>query len=70
MERPRFRVQSVCACMYVTRQKEYRNLCKRVRRAVKENKEKWLDWVMKGLEGNRYETTSAQKLLQEDEANN
>ena len=33
------------------RQKEYRDLCKRVRRAVKEDKEKWLDGVMKGLEG-------------------
>ena len=34
-----------------SRRKEYRDLCKRVRRAVKENKEKWLDGVMKGLEG-------------------
>ena len=32
------------------RHKEYRDLCKRVRRAVKEDKEKWLDDVMKGLE--------------------
>ena len=32
------------------RQKEYRDLCKRVRRAVKEDKEKWLDGMMKGLE--------------------
>ena len=35
----------------VRRRKEYRDLCKRVRRAVKEDKEKWLDGVMKGLEG-------------------
>ena len=32
------------------RHKEYRDLSKRVRRAVKEDKEKWLDGVMKGLE--------------------
>ena len=30
--------------------KEYRDLSKRVRGAVKEDKEKWLDGVMKGLE--------------------
>ena len=32
------------------RHKEYRNLSKGVRRALKEDKEKWLDGVMKGLE--------------------
>ena len=32
------------------RHKEYRDLSKRVRRAMKEDKEKWLDGVIKGLE--------------------
>jgi hypothetical protein len=35
-----------------TRHKEYRDLCKKVRKAVKEDKEKWLDGVMKGMEDN------------------
>ena len=34
------------------RQKEYRDLCKRVRRAVKDDEEKWLHGVMKELEDN------------------
>ena len=34
------------------RHKKYKDLCKKVRRAVREDKEKWLDGVMKGLEDN------------------
>ena len=35
------------------RRQEHRNLYKRMRRAVKEGEEKWLDGVMKGLEDDK-----------------
>ena len=37
-------------CEDTGRHKKYKDLCKKVRRAVREDKEKWLDGVMKGLE--------------------
>ena len=50
------------------RQKEYRDLCKRVRRAAKKTK-KMAKWGDEGT-GRRHEMTPAQKLLQEDETTN
>ena len=49
------------------RRKEYGNLCYRVTRAVKEDKEKWLDGMMKGLDDDMKWHWHARKLFQKDE---
>lgn len=37
-------------CTDVDKRREYTNCCKRVRRAVREDKEKWLNETMKEME--------------------